>query len=62
MLAGWHPRLLAEVLADVVARAGIDPVELDDVIVGCLDQVGEQGVNIARSAARARASRSPSRR
>ena len=52
MLAGWHPAdLLAEVLADVVARAGIDPGELDDVIVGCLDQVGEQGVNIARSAA-----------
>jgi acetyl-CoA acyltransferase len=52
MLSGWHPAdLLAEVLKDVVARAGIDPAQVDDVIVGCLDQVGEQGVNIARSAA-----------
>jgi acetyl-CoA acetyltransferase family protein len=52
MLTGWHPAdLLAEVLRGVVDRAGIDPGEVDDVIVGCLDQVGEQGVNIARSAA-----------
>jgi acetyl-CoA acetyltransferase family protein len=52
MLAGWHPAdLLAEVLAAVVGRAGVDPAQVDDVIVGCLDQVGEQGVNIARNAA-----------
>jgi acetyl-CoA acyltransferase len=51
MLAGWHPAdLLSEVLTAAVGRAGIDPGEVDDVIVGCLDQVGEQGVNIARSA------------
>jgi acetyl-CoA acetyltransferase family protein len=51
MLSGWHPAdLLAEALAGLVARAGIDPAELDDVIVGCLDQVGEQGANIGRSA------------
>ncbi len=51
ILAGWHPAdLLAEVLATLVERAGIDPGEVDDVIVGCVDQVGEQGVNIARSA------------
>jgi acetyl-CoA acetyltransferase family protein len=51
ILAGWHPAdLLAEVLAALVARAGIDPGEVDDVIVGCVDQVGEQGVNVARSA------------
>lgn len=51
MLSGWHPAdLLSEVLAAVVERAGVDPGELDDVIVGCLDQVGEQSVNIARSA------------
>jgi hypothetical protein len=51
MLSGWHPAdLLAEVLAGVVARAGIAPAQLDDVIVGCLDQVGEQGANIGRSA------------
>ena len=52
MLAGWHPAdLLSEVLAEVVARAGVDPGEVDDVIVGCLDQVGEQSINIGRSAA-----------
>ena len=51
MLSGWHPAdLLSEVLAAVVERAGVDPGEVDDVIVGCLDQVGEQSVNVARSA------------
>jgi acetyl-CoA acyltransferase len=51
MLAGWHPAdLLSEVLAEVVARAGVDPAEVDDVIVGCLDQVGEQSINVGRSA------------
>lgn len=51
MLSGWHPAdLLSEVLAAVVERAGVDPGEVDDVIVGCLDQVGEQSANIARSA------------
>ena len=52
MLAGWHPAdLLAEVLSALVERAGVDPGEVDDVIVGCVDQVGEQGVNVGRSAA-----------
>jgi acetyl-CoA acyltransferase len=52
MLAGWHPAdLLAEVLSTLVERAGVDPAEVDDVIVGCVDQVGEQGVNVGRSAA-----------
>jgi acetyl-CoA acyltransferase len=52
MLAGWHPAdLLSEVLAAVVERAGVEPGEVDDVIVGCLDQVGEQAINIGRSAA-----------
>jgi acetyl-CoA acetyltransferase family protein len=51
-LAGWHPAdLLAEVLGALVQRAGVDPGEIDDVIVGCVDQVGEQGVNVGRSAA-----------
>jgi acetyl-CoA acyltransferase len=51
MLSEWHPAdLLSEVLAAVVERAGIDPAEVDDVVVGCLDQVGEQSCNIARSA------------
>jgi acetyl-CoA acyltransferase len=51
MLSEWHPAdLLSEVLAAVVERAGIDPAEVDDVVVGCLDQVGEQSCNIARNA------------
>jgi acetyl-CoA acetyltransferase len=46
-LSGRHPAdLLSEVLAAVVARAGVEPGEVDDVIVGCLDQVGEQSINI----------------
>jgi len=52
MLKHWHPAdLLAEVLTAVTERAGVDPGEVDDVLIGCLDQVGEQAVNIARSAA-----------
>ena len=31
-------------------RAGIDPAIIDDVIMGCVSQVGEQGMNVARSA------------
>ncbi len=50
-LAGTHPvDLLAVVLRALVERTGIDPGEVDDVIVGCVDQVGEQGVNAGRSA------------
>ncbi len=50
-LAGRHPAdLLGEVLAALAGRADIDPAEIDDVIVGCVDQVGEQGVNVGRSA------------
>lgn len=52
MLSHWHPSdLLAETLRALVARTGIDPAQVDDVLVGCLDQVGEQGANIARWAA-----------
>src|SRR5262249_25839808 len=35
----------------LVARAGIDPGAVEDVVIGCVDQVGEQGFNIARNAA-----------
>jgi acetyl-CoA acyltransferase len=50
-LAGWHPAdLLAEVLAGLARRAGLDPRRIDDVIVGCVGQVGEQAVNVGRSA------------
>ncbi len=51
-LAGVRPDdLLAHVLQALVRRAGIDPAVVEDVIVGCVDQVGEQGFNIARNAA-----------
>ena len=43
--------LAAKVLGDLVARVGVDPAEVEDVILGCVDQLGEQGFNIARNAA-----------
>ncbi len=43
--------LAAHVLRELVARVGIDPTEVEDVILGCVDQLGEQGMNIARNAA-----------
>jgi acetyl-CoA acyltransferase len=51
-LAGVRPDdLLADTLKALVERVKIDPSEVQDVIVGCVDQVGEQGMNIARNAA-----------
>jgi len=51
-LAGVRPdELAALVLREVVRWAGIDPAEVEDVILGCVDQLGEQGFNIARNAA-----------
>jgi acetyl-CoA acetyltransferase family protein len=47
----WHPvDLLASVLAAVVERTGIEAGQVDDVIAGCVSQVGEQSTNIARNA------------
>src|SRR5262249_23001246 len=43
--------LLAHVLADCVARVGIDAAEVEDVITGCVTQIGEQGYNISRNGA-----------
>lgn len=51
-LAAYHPvDLLAEVIRPLTDRHGLDPALVDDVIIGCLAQVGEQSVNIARNAA-----------
>jgi acetyl-CoA acetyltransferase family protein len=51
MLQGWHPvDLLAHVLSGIAARARLDPALVDDVIGGCVTQVGEQGVNVTRNA------------
>ena len=50
-LKEWHPVDLAGVaLRELVARTGIDPTIIDDVIMGCVMQVGEQSLNIARNA------------
>ncbi len=51
-LAGVRPDdLLAHTLKSLIERVGVDPSEVEDVVVGCVDQVGEQGMNIARNAA-----------
>ncbi len=43
--------LLADMLKALVERTKIDPAEVEDVVIGCVDQLGEQGFNIARNAA-----------
>jgi acetyl-CoA acetyltransferase family protein len=46
-----HPStLLARTFAELIARAGIDPAEVEDVIGGCVQQFGEQAFNITRNA------------
>src|SRR2546422_5895486 len=51
-LKDWHPvDLAAETLKALVARNDLDPALVDDVIMGCVMQVGEQSLNIARNAA-----------
>ena len=50
-LKEWHPvDLVSETLNALVERTGIDPGLVDDVVMGCVMQVGEQGVNVARNA------------
>jgi acetyl-CoA acyltransferase len=43
--------LAALVLGELVRRVGVDPTEVQDVVLGCVDQLGEQGMNVARNAA-----------
>src|SRR5213082_836712 len=50
-LKDLHPvDLLAEVLKEVVNRTGVDPGQIEDNITGCVSQVGEQSINVARNA------------
>ncbi|MFI1852647.1 thiolase family protein [Streptomyces sp. NPDC020480] len=50
-LAGVHPvELLAQTLGTLIERSGVDPALVDDVIGGCVDQVGEQAMNTTRYA------------
>ena len=49
--SGWHPADLAgEILNSLVDRTGADPALIEDVIMGCVGQGGEQSTNIARGA------------
>ena len=50
-LSLWHPADLgAKVLDELVTRLDMDPVLVDDVVFGCVDQVGAQSGNVARNA------------
>lgn len=50
-LSGWHPAdLAASVLDSLVDRTGVAPDQVEDVIMGCVMQAGEQSNNIARNA------------
>src|SRR5881392_3369029 len=51
-LKDWHPvDLAAETLQALVERNDLDPALVEDVIMGCVMQVGEQGINVGRNAA-----------
>src|ERR1700760_3349687 len=46
-----HPNeLLGAVYEEVIRRAGIEPALVEDVVAGCVQQIGEQSLNVARNA------------
>ncbi|MFM7870424.1 MAG: steroid 3-ketoacyl-CoA thiolase, partial [Actinomycetota bacterium] len=50
-LKEWHPvDLVSETMNALVQRTGIDPAIIDEVVMGCVMQVGEQAANVARNA------------
>jgi acetyl-CoA acyltransferase len=50
-LKNWHPADLAsEALRAIASRNNLDPALIDDVIMGCVSQVGEQAFNVGRNA------------
>ena len=50
-MRGWHPADLAgSVLDELIRRTGLDTAVVEDVIMGCVTQAGEQSTNIARNA------------
>ncbi len=50
-LAGWHPvDMAAATLDSIVARTGIDASKIDDVIIGCVSQGGQQAGQVGRNA------------
>ncbi|MEO8162249.1 MAG: acetyl-CoA C-acyltransferase [Ilumatobacteraceae bacterium] len=49
-MKNWHPvDLAAEVMSKLIERTGVDPATIDDVVMGCVMQVGEQSLNVARN-------------
>lgn len=49
--AGWHPASLGALVLDaVVSRSAVDPAAVDDVLMGCVSQIGEQSANVGRNA------------
>lgn len=51
-LSGIHPTELGAVpLKALVERTGVDPIQVEDVIMGCVTPIGEQGWNVGRQAA-----------
>jgi len=49
-LSGWHPvELGAEIINTLLERTGADPALVEDVIVGCVTQAGEQSTNVGRN-------------
>ena len=49
--SNWHPvEMLSFTLKALIERTGIDPTEVEDVIGGCVGQVGEQALNVTRNA------------
>jgi acetyl-CoA C-acetyltransferase len=50
-LSSVHPvDLAAHVLTELIARTGADPAAVEDVIMGCVSQIGPQSIDIARNA------------
>ncbi|HEX8261486.1 MAG TPA: acetyl-CoA C-acetyltransferase, partial [Allosphingosinicella sp.] len=50
-LKDWHPAdMAAEVLDALIERSGLDPAAVEDVIMGCVGQAGEQAFHIGRNA------------
>jgi len=50
-LKDWHPvDLGANVLNALLDRTGVDPAAVEDVVMGCVSQVGEQAINVGRNA------------
>lgn len=50
-LSGLHPQeLMAQTLNQLAQKSGLPPKDVDDVVLGCVTQAGEQGANLARNA------------